>query len=422
MQQSPPFRLAVPSVLQAGALAIGFAGAVPALAADSPATPPWSFSGFGTLSTVHSSQRQADFVSSVLKASGAGHSDAWSTDVDSRLGAQIDVAPGQRWSAVLQVISEQQYQNNYRPVVEWANVRWQATPDLALRAGRIALPMFLAADYRKIGYVYPWARPPVELYGVIPVSSSDGIDLTWGWQALGVRHSTQAYYGHRDMRLTDTMRLRARRVTGISNTMQYGAVSARISMMSAEITLDNGRALFDALAAFGPRGQRLLDDYSADHKRASAFGFGVDYDPGPWFLTAEANQTRTRTFLGKTSAAYAGAGYRWGTLTPWIGYARARVDSPTSDPGLSLAGLPPAAARTAAALNAGLNTLLKSIPDQSTFSVGVRWDFLRDFALKLEYQRLKPRNGSRGTLVNVQPGFRAEHRIEIATVALDFVF
>jgi hypothetical protein len=422
MQQFSAFRPALRPAFRACVLATGFACAVPALAAGSPPRAPWSFSGFGTLSMVHSSEHKADFTSSVLKASGAGHSDRWSGDVDSRLGAQIDVAPGQRWSAVLQVVSEQQFENNYRPVVEWANVKWQAAPDLAVRAGRIALPMFLAADYRKIGYVYPWARPPVEVYGAIPVSSSDGIDLTWGWEALGVRHSSQVYYGRRNLHLTDTLRLRGRRIAGISNTMQYGAASARISMMSAEITLDNGPELLDVLAAFGPSGQRLLDEYSADHKSVRSFGVGFDYDPGDWFLTAEANHTRTRTFLGKTSAAYASTGCRWGTLTPWVGYARVKVDSPASEPGLPLAGLPPAAARTAAALNAGLDTLLRSIPDQSSLVTGLRWDFRRDFALKLEYQRLTPRNGSHGTLVKVQPGFRSDRPIEVATVALDFVF
>ena len=56
---------------------------------------------------------------------------------------------------MLQVVSEQRLDRSYRPIVEWANIKYQATPDLSLRFGRIALPMFLAADYRKIGYAYP---------------------------------------------------------------------------------------------------------------------------------------------------------------------------------------------------------------------------------------------------------------------------
>jgi hypothetical protein len=408
-------------VFQAVILALG-AASVPALAAGGGALPPWSFSGFGTLSLVHSSQHNTDFTSYVLKAGPGGQSDGWSAAVDSRLGAQIDIAPGQRWSAVLQAVSEQQYDDSYTPVIEWANVKWQATPDLAVRAGRIALPLFLGSDYRKIGYIYPWARPQVNVYGAIPVSSSDGVDLTWRWEGLGVRHSTQAFFGSRHIRLADKLRLYGRRIAGMANTMQYGSASARVSMMSAEVTIDAGGSFSSALGAFGAPGQAVYDRYSVEHQRVSAVGVGFEYDPGAWFVTAEANQLHTHTFLGRPRAVYASTGYRWGPLTPWVAHIRVRADRPDSEAGLPLAGLPPDAAQAAAAMNVALNELRKIIPEQSTVSAGVRWDFRRDFALKLEYQRLTPRNGSRGALANLRPGLRPERRIEVASVALDFVF
>jgi hypothetical protein len=417
MQQLPSFRRAVPSFAQAIGFAVGVAGALPALAAGTPA---WAVSGFGTLSMVHSSQHKTDFTSYVLKAGATGESEAWSPDVDSRLGVQVDLAPGQRWSAVLQAVSEQQYDNSYTPAIEWANVKWQATPELAVRVGRITLPLFFGADYRKIGYAYPWARPPVKVYGAIPVSSSDGVDLTWQWEGLGVRHSTQAYFGRRHLRLADKVRLHRRRIAGIANTMQYGAASARISMMRAKVTIDAG-AFASTLGAFGTRGQALYDEYRVDHQTVSVVGAGFDYDPGPWFVSAEANRLHTHSFLGSARAVRASTGYRWGALTPWAGYTRIKAGSPASDAGLSLAGLAPDAARAAAAINVTLNSLRKVIPQQSTVSTGLRWDFRRDFALKLEYQRIIPRSDSRGSM-DAPAGPRPDGPIEVASVALDFVF
>jgi hypothetical protein len=419
MQQLLPFRFAVPAVVQARVLAVCFGGAVPVVAAADPA---WSFSGFGTLSALHASQHKPEFTSSVLRDDPAGPSQAWSGDADSRLGAQIDLAPGQRWSAVLQLVSEQQFDHSYRPVVEWANVKWQATPELALRAGRIALPLFLGSDCRKVGYIYPWARPPVKAYGAIPLSSSDGVDLAWRWEALGLRHSTQAFYGNRDVRLTDTMRLSGSGIAGIVNTMHYGAASARLSAMSAGATLDGGNELPNALGAFGPRGQALRDKYRVHHQHLKVLGVGVDYDPGDWFVTAEANQLRTHTFLGKASGLNASTGYRWGTLTPWVAYTRIRADSAAGEPGLPLAGLAPDAAQTAAGLNAGMDAMRKVIPQQSTVGAGLRWDFRRDFALKVEYQRVTPYNGARGAVLNPQSELRPGEPIEVAIVALDLVF
>ena len=149
-------------------------------------------SGFGTLGVVHASEREADYTSSVMKANGAGGTRRWSSDVDTRLGMQLDATLARRWSAVLQVVSEQALDNSYRPRVEWANGKYQVTPELAVRAGRIALPVFLTADYRKVGYAYPWVRPPVEGYNVLPITSSDGVDATLRWSAGPVRNASQA--------------------------------------------------------------------------------------------------------------------------------------------------------------------------------------------------------------------------------------
>ena len=158
-----PFRPAFPPprALTACALAIVLAAAGGARAADDDTGPSWTFGGFGTVGVSHSSTREADYTSSSFKSYGAGHTRSWSFDVDSRLGAQLSVNMDKQWSAVVQVISEQNLENNYRPSVEWAYVKYQATPDLSLRVGRIALPLFLAADYRKAAYAYPWARTPV---------------------------------------------------------------------------------------------------------------------------------------------------------------------------------------------------------------------------------------------------------------------
>ncbi|HEU4376546.1 MAG TPA: hypothetical protein VFS02_23835, partial [Telluria sp.] len=145
---------------------------------DSVARTSWSLRGFGSAGVAYSNFADGDYNSSLLKASGVGYSHHLSADVDSRLGAQLAVKAGKQWSAVLQVVSEQRIDGSYRPVVEWANIKLALCPDVALRFGRIALPMFLAADYRKVGYAYPWARTPVEVYGAIPFSHSDGLDAT----------------------------------------------------------------------------------------------------------------------------------------------------------------------------------------------------------------------------------------------------
>jgi hypothetical protein len=420
MQQQRPAHLLFLSLLGLSLCGAARAGDAPAVAPAGPAS--WRISGFGTVGVVHNSAREADFTSSVLKSNGAGASRSWSPDVDSRLGVQLDATLAKRWSAVLQVVSEQGMDGSYRPRVEWANVKVQVTPELALRAGRIALPIFLAADYRKVGYAYPWVRPPVEGYNVLPVTSSDGVDATLRWDLGPVRNASQVLYGHSAVTLVEPLHVYGRGGIGISNTSDWGALSVRVNAVSAEITSDIGSDLFGGFNAFGPAGQALSRRYALDHERITLANIGINYDPGTWFVMAEAGRTNSHSFLGATRSAYVSAGWRWHAFTPYATWARVRAAGATADGGLPSAGLPPTLVPTVAALNGGLNALLATIPQQTSTTVGLRWDLRTNMALKVQYDRVTPHDGSRGTLINLTPRFQSGRTAHVASVALDFVY
>lgn len=419
VQQFVPRRLLAASLacvlvcLPVGASGADRPGATPA--------PAWKLSGFGTLGVVGSSSRSADFTASVLRADGAGHTRAWSPAVDSRLGAQLDLKQG-AWSGVLQVVSEQRIDGSYRPQLEWANLHYQLTPDLAVRAGRIALPVFLGAESRKVGYTIPWVRTPVEVYGALPISSSDGLDATWRWTTGSVLHATQVFAGRTDQDLQKGLRIEADHIAGLSHSIERGPLSLRLSAAGARLNTAIGEELFAILPAFGPAGNALVARYAIRDKRVSMVSAGINYDPGAWFMSAEGGRTRTDSLLGGGTSLYAGAGLRRGALTPYVGYAQVRADVPTRDPGLAPDGLPPPLAAAAGQVNAGLNALLATIPVQSTWSAGLRWDAATNIALKLQLERVRPRQGTRGTLVNVQPDFRPDRALHVGSVALDFVF
>jgi hypothetical protein len=395
-----------------------------------PDGPAFSVSGFGTLSAVHSSDRTSDFTSTIFKSAGAGHSDRISPHVDSRLAAQLDVALNQDWSAVVQVVSEQNYDRSYRPKIEWLNVKFQVTPDLSVRAGRIALPIFLSADYRKVGYAYAQARTPREVYAAVPITSSDGLDLTLRWQQGPIKHTTQAFAGATHMEFenpaagggTVINHLRARRMAGLTHTIERGDLSARASAMRAQVSLDVARPLFDAYRKFGPAGVALAEHWDVDRTQVEALALGLQYDPGTWFATIETEMSRSRSYLSRTHGSFASLGYRWNTLTPYASFARIRPRSETSSPGLNPASLPPPLRPTATVLNGSLKRLLMSIPDQSRVAFGVRWDAFSSAAFKLQYDRIRPYGGSRGQQINTQPGFRSGQPIHVTSLVLDFVY
>ena len=410
--------------LRFGALLIGLACATLAHADDGMSKPNWSFSGFGSAGAAYSNNADGDYITSSLKRSGVGASGRWNANLDTRLGAQLNFTANDKWSAVLQVVSEQRLDGSYRPGVEWANLKYQASPDLALRVGRIALPIFLAADYRKVGYAFPWVRPPIEVYGVIPLTSSDGVDATYRFNRGALKNVTQGFFGHNHQALPEGGSLDAKRMAGFTNTTEYGAASVRLSMLSADLSLDIDplRNLFDGLRQFGPQGAGLAERYSLDRKRVTAVSLGASYDPGRWFVMGELGRMRTGSLLGDTTGLYATAGYRLGDFTPYLTYARVRADSATVEPGLNLTGFPPAAAAAGAGLNGYLNSLLTTVPAQRTISIGARWDCMTDVALKLQFDHATPQDRSAGSFANVQPGFRSGRAVNVASAVLDFVF
>jgi hypothetical protein len=55
-------------------------------------------------------------------------------------------------------------------------------------------------------------------------------------------------------------------------------------------------------------------------------------------------------------------------------------------------------------------------------AVGVRWDFRRDAAVKLQYEHVDLRSGSPGRLGNVQSDFDPGGRVDVISLTIDFVF
>ncbi|MHB1075211.1 hypothetical protein [Thiobacillus sp.] len=387
--------------------------AVGARADNDADTSMFSFSGFGTLGVVHSSEDQADFTKNAyFKPDGAGYTHDWSLSVDSLIGAQISADFTPQLSGILQVISEQNYDGSYRPHVEWANIQYQFTPDSSVRIGRIILPSFLLSDSRKVAYTNPWVRPPLEIYHIVPVSISDGIDASHRLHFGDVTNTVQALYGYNDAKLPDGSHVTDRK-WGIFNTTEYGALTVHMAYHQARLDFKGMHPFFDAFRQFGAEGVAIADRYDCNDKLAPLASIGVSYDPGQWFLMGEFAKSKTHCVVGAQTGWYVSGGYRIGPFTPYLTYAVMKADSNTSDPGLSF---------DPAGLNPALNAILGSIPVQNTISVGGRWDFAKSFDLKLQYDRIHLGTGSPGTLSNTQPGFQPGGKVNVFSATIDFVF
>jgi len=374
------------------------------------AEPTYKLSGFGTLAAVHSDQDAADFTGSVFHPNGAGATRSTSTHPDSKLGVQLNATFNSQWSAVAQVISQYQYDASYRPQLEWGNLTYKPSDALSLRAGRIALPAYLMSDSRLVGYAHVWARPPQEVYGVLPLTSNDGVDATYRSQFGSAQNTVQVYYGTNKVNIPNGSTAEAKKSWGINDTVEVGSLTLRAAYtrLNEDLAIKSFDGLYAGMAFFGETD--MLEKYDTHNMHTSALALGAQYDPGDWFVLSEIVDYRGASVLADSRAWYVAGGYRFGKFTPYAIHSRvkARIEDETNG------GL----------MNGGINTVLYSItPTQKTTSVGMRYDVYKNTALKLQYDRLEAGSKSRGRLV-APTGTTAPSGLDanIVTLGVDFVF
>lgn len=357
-----------------------------AMEASAPATSPvFKLAGFGTLGFSHSSQGLGDYLVDSTTAKGAGRSYNWAMGNDSRLGVQVTADFTPKLSAVLQMISEYQTDNSYKPEVEWANVKYAFTPDAYIQVGRIALPTFLNSDSRKVGYSYPWIHPPVDLYRQLTITNSDGVDAMYRFEVSDAVNSTKLLYGRNKIEHLNTVS-NSENMWGVFDTLEYGLATFHVGYqkrISSSVYLLTGLP-----GAWIPN---------------SDLSIGVNYDTGDWFTMTEWLQRKSNI---KIDAMYVSGGYRVNDFTPYLTYSQ-------NSSGSFLPGFPPP---TAAAIQIANRA-------QSTVSAGLRWDFMKNTDFKLQYDQVRLSNNSNGYLANLPANaILYGSTFHVVSAVVDFIF
>jgi hypothetical protein len=347
--------------------------------------PKVTFGGFGSLGLSHSSMYYGDYTLDSTIPKGSSLSENWSATNDSRIAGHMAARLTPKVSAVLQVVAEYTAENSYKPEIEWANVKYAFTPDAYIRFGRIAVPTFLNSDNRDVGYTYVWIHPPLELYRQLAITHSDGVDVMYRADIGEAVHTIKAIlYGENTLERS-TSKSNSKDMWGIFDTIEYGSTTAHLGYQER---------LSETINSAGVTGEWI---------RNSDLSAGIQYDPGNWFVISEWIQ-RESTY--KASAMYVSGGYRVKKFTPYLTYAQ-------NSPGSFLPGFPPPSS----------NSIRLAERSQSAISLGMRWDFMRNTDLKLQYDQVKLSDNSNGFLANVPAGVTLYGaKFHVISAVVDFIF
>jgi hypothetical protein len=167
----------------------------------------------------------------------------------------------------------------------------------------------------------------------------------------------------------------------------------------------------------------LRDRLGASAIWATFWELGLRHELADWQWSAELVRISARPLIDQTSA-YATLGHRFGDWTPYAAYGHTRDAMPVAPSPVWQAVLTPIIGPAAAI---GAQILGSAVTDsvngsrlqQSSWSLGARWDFHPQAALKVQWDRVRVSAGGTGLWTGTD---NAAGRADVATAVVDFIF
>lgn len=392
------------------------------------------FSGFGTVgATQASSNFGGTFARDVSQVPGPA---GLQLRPDTRVGAQVNWRATDSIEAVGQVVLYDRPDSaKSADAIEWAFLAYRPTPDTTLRAGRLSTDLYALSDFRNVGFGYLPVRPAPDFYGVMSLSNLDGVDISHSWRAgnadwrikgaagtarydvVGLRTHFKSSREVVLIRENDGLTLRG--------TVATGRMSLNLPEMAA-LRQGLGQVALAPVASVAAQATALSSALNHENIGVRYAALGMAYDKHNWVLNAEWMRISTSTQSLSGTGAYVLAGRRYGPFTPYVGLSRARsLSAAATAPqwGNDLMPLAPyiGLGRVAQAQllgEAATDALNSYRVDQSTRTLGVRWDIHPSLSLKAQWDwvTVHPQGGM------MWGGQRNGGTARVGTLTLDFVY
>ncbi len=316
----------------------------------------------------------------------------------------------ENWTAIFQLIARGSKQE-YSTYLDWAQINWQISEDLQLRIGKQMWPVWMVSDHIEVGVLYPWIRPPLEVYSIQPLSTFTGLTLAKSF-TNGEHSLLLEAYGGNALAESDP-------ATPFGYPAYFNLDGNIESLRGLSITYENSWLMLRSSYATG-NGDLTLKNLSLlcqpSCGTASA-NTPADFNLGKAEFTSAAARLKFKSFLiwveaaetksesaklNKAQGSYITFGYRFKSFLPYITTAYAK--NPTG-PSSYLAG------------------------SQKSFSIGTNYFLSNSIVLKAEFNEVdaKAVNGFFENNLG-QPGPQGrfardpDSKVQVYNLALNFAF
>lgn len=386
-------------------------------------------SGFATLGISAENQDDLGFIRDSNQSKDPDR-DA-SIQADSIVGGQISTAFQNDWRTTLQLVYRDRPKQNLDQATELAFIGYRPSQAWDLRLGRMAVDMFRLSDYRRVDYINLWVRPPTEVYAWILPSSIDGIDGAFQWSSDHIFWRFKVQYGNTEPIIdfpdgSQTIETEFNNFTVTTLTLEYDVWRARISHSTATTAasepgfiagLEQVAALFS-----GPLADEANDlaqtlrnasDQPVNYTQAS-----LSYDNGLWLFDGElADINASDALVPKGFAAYVSIGRRLGAWTPYV--IRSQIESYQdlyeSEVDWSSSGFE-------GFRDAAIATINGVQIEQTTHSIGLRWDVAEKLALKSQWDRTDVEAGKFALWAHTNNASAEDETVNVLSFTINYLF
>jgi len=339
-------------------------------------------------------------------------SESASFGADNTLGFQLSADINKQTTVAAQLLAKGTV-DSYSVAAQWAYIGYKLSDGVSARMGRLNFPATLYSEYQEIGISYPWVRPPVEVYAVLPLATYSGLDLFYSFGSGQLSWLIQPFIG-------SSPEINAVGGRGEANLVYGGTLIAN---------LDNGKLSLTVTQADGV--EFIFSTGGVDLSLNIDMTFlsaGFEYEQNNVVLISELvnknihnnPQGDIRT-ISDMMAGYITLGYRLGDFLPHFTYSDTQSDHQSAFfPAGSALPAPSPQGIPAAFWLAPQDMIMPSNAElilQKSFTLGLRYNFSSQTTLKVDYQKIIPDDNSWGVFFS-DPG----DEVNLLSFAVDVVF
>jgi len=249
-------------------------------------------------------------------------SDSITLEYDTKYGVNLRTQVTENIEGAAQLLANGR-NGTFELEAEWFYVSYGITDNFRTRVGKLNLQTFLLSDYIEVGNLYPWVRPPEEVYALNPMRNFPGVEL------LHVSHfgkkttlTSQLFVGSAQVDISPVTRFRAENGYGINFqldhpnfTLRIGGITPTVKLTQAHVlghdTANNNAPFFQSIGG-------TLDEKDRMYMLTAGYSFNLGSLIGYGeYIDVKADGVTGAIFPDQTGY-YVTFGYQVGSFLPFI--------------------------------------------------------------------------------------------------------